>query len=261
MINAWIVGTLVAALAGLVGFFVVLRGSAFAAHALPNSAFAGAAGATLIGVPVTWGIAGASLAAAMAIAGLSRRIRSDVATALALVTMLATGAAMLSVTSQYESSVISLLFGQVLGIGPARIAPAVAVLVASALAMGLIYRPLLMSSVAPTLAQSRGVRIGLVDTIFLIVLASSCALSVALVGALLTFALMIGPPAAARTLASRPLRALAMSILFSVLTLWAAIASSYLADWPVGFFVGTYGALLYVSVRAWVHYQSHSVTR
>ncbi len=50
MANAWEVGTIVAIVAGVVGFFVVLRGSAFPAHAIPNGAFAGAAGANLIGI-------------------------------------------------------------------------------------------------------------------------------------------------------------------------------------------------------------------
>ena len=48
MTNAWIVATIVAVIAGVVGFFVVLRGDAFPAHAIPNGAFAGAAGAALV---------------------------------------------------------------------------------------------------------------------------------------------------------------------------------------------------------------------
>ena len=47
MVNAWEVATIVAVVAGVVGFFVVLRGAAFPAHAIPNGAFAGAAGASL----------------------------------------------------------------------------------------------------------------------------------------------------------------------------------------------------------------------
>ena len=43
MVNTWTVGTIVAVIAGVVGFFVVLRGSAFPAHAIPKGAFAGAA--------------------------------------------------------------------------------------------------------------------------------------------------------------------------------------------------------------------------
>ena len=56
MTNTWIVATIVAVLAGVVGFFVVLRGSAFPAHAIPNSAFAGAAAANIFGFSALLGI-------------------------------------------------------------------------------------------------------------------------------------------------------------------------------------------------------------
>ena len=85
MLNTWIAGTVVAVIAGVMGFFAVLRGSTFAAHAIPNGAFAGAAGATLLGFDPLAGLAVFSVAGALGIAGLSRRARSDVATALILV--------------------------------------------------------------------------------------------------------------------------------------------------------------------------------
>jgi zinc/manganese transport system permease protein len=56
MINTWLVATIVAPVAGVVGFFVVLRGSAFPAHAIPKGAFAGAAGAALLGVSTLLGL-------------------------------------------------------------------------------------------------------------------------------------------------------------------------------------------------------------
>ena len=46
MLNTWIAASVVAVIAGITGFFAVLRGSTFAAHAIPNGAFAGAAGAS-----------------------------------------------------------------------------------------------------------------------------------------------------------------------------------------------------------------------
>jgi len=92
MVNAWTVASIVAVVAGLVGFFTVLRGSAFAAHAIPNGSFAGAAGASLIGVSTLLGLGVFALAGALGIGVLGRRGRHDVATALALVTMLGLGA-------------------------------------------------------------------------------------------------------------------------------------------------------------------------
>ncbi len=57
MLNTWITASVVAAVAGITGFFAVLRGSTFAAHAIPNGAFAGAAGASLLSINVIWGLA------------------------------------------------------------------------------------------------------------------------------------------------------------------------------------------------------------
>ena len=73
MTNAWIGGTVVAVLAGAVGFFVVLRGASFAAHAIPNGAFAGAAGANLVGVNPLFGLVAFALLAALGIGASGRR--------------------------------------------------------------------------------------------------------------------------------------------------------------------------------------------
>ncbi|HLL93236.1 MAG TPA: metal ABC transporter permease, partial [Solirubrobacteraceae bacterium] len=85
MVNAWTVGSIVAVVAGLVGFFTVLRGSAFVAHAIPHGSFGGAAGAVLIGANTILGLGIFAVGGALGIGWLSRRGRHDVATALALV--------------------------------------------------------------------------------------------------------------------------------------------------------------------------------
>src|SRR5215470_6422746 len=122
MVNTWTVATIVAVIAGVVGF-VVLRGSAFPAHAIPKGAFAGAAGASLLGINTLIGLGVFSLLAALGIGRLSRRGRSDVVTALALVLMLALGAAFLSRSSQYEPEIYSLLFGEILGVSTTEVVP------------------------------------------------------------------------------------------------------------------------------------------
>jgi len=92
MMNTWAVATIVAPVAGIVGFFVVLRGSAFPAHAIPKGAFAGAAGASLLGISTLAGLAAFSLVGALGIGALGRRGRSDVATALSVTPAHATSA-------------------------------------------------------------------------------------------------------------------------------------------------------------------------
>jgi zinc/manganese transport system permease protein len=251
MINAWAVATIVAVIAGIVGFFVVLRGSAFAAHAIPKGAFAGAAGANLLGVNSLWGLGVFSLLAALGIGALGRRGRHDVVTALALVVMLAAGAAFLSHSTEYEPEIYSLLFGEILGVSTTELLPVAGIGVACVAAVVVLYRPLLLSSVVPEVAEARGVQGHRMQMAFLVVVAAATTMTVPVAGALLIFSLMIGPPAAARSVTDRPLLAMVLSVGFALVTVWAAVASSYASDWPVGFFVGTLGAVSYGAGRAW----------
>src|SRR6185312_6729392 len=245
MVNAWIVAGIVAVVAGAVGFFVVLRGSAFAADALPTGAFAGAAGASLIGVNTLAGLGVFSVLGALGIGWLSRRSRHDVATALTLVMMLGLGALFLSFSSQYAPEIYSLLFGEVLGISSNEIVPVAVLGAVTVAALIVLYRPLLLTAVMPALGEARGVRAARVETLFLVVLALATSMALPVVGALLIFSLMIGPPAAARSFTDRPAIAIGLSVLMALGTVWAAIAASYQTNWPVGFFVGTLSAVWY----------------
>ena len=201
MANAWEIGTIVAVVGGVVGFFVVLRGAAFEAHAIPNGAFAGAAGASLIGASPLLGLGVFAVGAALVIAFLSRRGRPDVVTALALVMMLALGAAFLSQTTQYEPEIFSLLFGEILGVSSGEILPIATLGLASLIAIGVLYRPLLLTSVVPEIADATSVPTFRIELLFLLIVALATTMTVPVVGALLIFSLMIGPPAAARCIA------------------------------------------------------------
>jgi zinc/manganese transport system permease protein len=251
MMNAWITATIVAVVGGVVGYFVVLRGSAFPAHAIPKGAFAGAAGAALVGMNTLIGLAVFALLGALGIGSLGRRGKNDVATALTLVMMLALGAAFLSRTTEYEPEIYSLLFGEVLGVSTNQILP-VALLAATCIAaIAVVYRPLLLSSIVPDVAEAKGIRARWIEMLFLIVVALATAMTIPVVGALLIFSLMIGPPAAARSVTSRPLLAMLLSVGIAVITVWAAIAAAYLYNWPVGFCVGALGAASYGLGRGW----------
>jgi zinc/manganese transport system permease protein len=105
--------------------------------------------------------------------------------------------------------------------------------------------------VVPEIAEARGIRGRRVEIAFLIVLALATTMTVPVTGALLIFSLMIGPPAAARSLTSRPGLAMILSVAIALVTVWAAIAASYLYNWPVGFFVGALAALSYGTGRTW----------
>jgi zinc/manganese transport system permease protein len=259
MVNAWAVASIVAVVAGLVGFFTVLRGSAFAAHAVPNGSFAGAAGAILVGVNTLVGLGVFSLLAALGIGYLSRRGRHDAVTALALVAMLALGSLFLSFSSEYAPAVFSLLFGEVLGISSNEVAPTAGLALACVAAIALLYRPLLLSSVLPELGEARGVSGFRMELCFLLVLALASTMTVPVVGTLLIFSLMIGAPAAARSFTDRPPVAMGLSVAIALVTVWSAIAASYQTNYPVGFFVGSISAGAYALGRCWTAWRRSRV--
>jgi zinc/manganese transport system permease protein len=249
MVNTWIAGTLVAVIAGIVGFFVVLRGSSFLAHAIPHGAFAGAAGAVLIGVDPLVGLGVFAAGGALTISLLGRRARSDVITALSLVMMLGLGALFLSLSTEYSSEVFALLFGQILGVSTIEILP-MAALGAVCLATVLVaFRALLVSSALPELAAARRVNAFAMSIVFALVVACATTMCVPIVGALLMFSLLVGPSAAAQSVTRRPSTAIAASTVIALITVWASIALAYLSDGPVGFFVTAISALLYLGAR------------
>jgi zinc/manganese transport system permease protein len=245
MVNAWEVGTMVAVVGGVVGFFVVLRGSAFPAHAIPNGAFAGAAGANLIAVNPLIGLGVFSFGAALGIGALSRRGRSDAVTALALVMMLALGAAFLSLSTQYEPQIFSLLFGEILGVSSNEILPVALLGLVCIAAVAVLYRPLLLASIAPDVAAARGLRPQRLEIAFLVVIACATTMTVPVVGALLIFTLMLGPAAAAQCFTNRAGRAMLGSVAIALVTIWLALASAYETNWPVGFYVSVFSAAWY----------------
>lgn len=261
MINTWIAATLVAGVAGMVGFFVVIRGASFAAHALPLSAFPGAAAANLLGIDPLVGLLAFSGFGVAGISQLGRRGRRDVATALSLVMLLGLGALFLSWTTEYFQAVYALLFGETLGVGAADLGPVAAL---SALSIALIvalFRPLLLSSVSPELGEAMGVSAHVMEVLFLAVVAIATAMALPVVGALLVFSLMVGPASAARTLTDRPLAAMLLSAAIAIVTVWASIMLSFASDWPIGFFVGGLSALTYVIGRTWAWAQIHGVSQ
>lgn len=242
MVDTWVV-------AGAVGFFVVVRGSSFAAHALPLGAFPGAAAASLIGVNALVGLVVFSDLGAFGISRLSPRGQRDVATALSLVVLLGLGALFLSMTTEYAPEIESLLFGEILGISAGAVVPVAVLGALCVVGILILYRPLILSSVAPELGEARGVRGNRVELYFLVVLATATAVALPVVGALLVFSLMVGPPAAARAWTDKPPVAIALSVAVSLVTVWSAIAISYVSNWPVGFFVGMIGGVSYGAGR------------
>lgn len=252
MTDTWIAATIVALVAGCVGVFVVLRGDAFLAHAIPHGSFAGAAGAIFFGVSPLLGMGLAAVAAALVIAVLSRRGRRDAVTALLLALLLGMGVLFLTLSGQYSNQAYGLLFGQILGVSKGELVWVVLLGAVSIAGIFVLFRPLLYTSLLPEMAAASGAAPGGMTVAFSLILALATTASVPIVGALLMFSLLVGPPAAACVLAVTPGRALVWSVCGSLGIVWASIAISFGTDLPVGFCVATLSGVSYAVARGWV---------
>lgn len=262
MHNAFLAGTIVAIVAGAVGYYLVLRAQTFAGHALAHVGFAGAAGALLFGLSPVIGLLVVGTGAAIGIGVLGDRngtgeVEDGVAIAGVFTFFLGLGLLFLKLYSGQAENAYSILFGQVLGIADSDVTTIAAVAVVTLVVLAIIGRPLLYASLDPQVAMARGVPVRALSVGFLVLVALTVAQAVQVVGVLLIFALLVTPAATAQRLTSRPSRAIALSILLALLFTWLGIAVAYFAPYSVvGFYVTTIGFITFAIARlltgAWI---------
>ncbi len=254
MQNALLAGMLVALVAGLMGYFMVLRSASFAGHTLANVGFAGAAGATLVGVAPVIGLLLFGLLAAFGIGVLGERSnrgwsRSDVAVGTILTLALGLGLLFERLSTASANYVYAVLFGSVLGISDTDVIEIALTAAATLLVLAVIGRPLLFASVDPEVAAARGVPVRLLTYLFLALLAFAVAEAVQVTGVLLIFALLVTPAATALQITARPASALALATAIALLVTWTGLAVAYYTPYPVGFFITTFAFGLYILAR------------
>lgn len=211
--HALIAGTLIAIIAGLIGPFVIARQMAFAVHGAAELSFTGAAaGLVVAGNPVAGALLGSVVVAAL-FGMLGERPRErDSAIGVVLAAGLGLGVLLLSHYQGFSTAATNILFGNIFGVSVGELLLLVALAVVVLVAMTMIYRPLLFSSVDPELAKARGVPTRMLGLIFLVLLAVTVTETAQIVGTLLVLSLAITPAAAAQRLAASPLAVTGISV-------------------------------------------------
>ncbi|KUI21888.1 zinc ABC transporter permease [Mycobacterium sp. GA-1285] len=240
MRNALIGGTIVALAAGLIGYFVVVRNTAFAAHALAHIGLPGATGAVLVGVPVGVGLGVFCIGGALVIGALGRRAGDrEVATGTVLAMATGLGLFFNSLAAKSSSTLTNVLFGNLLAISRQQITTFAVLVVVLALCIAMIYRPLLFTSVNAQVADAKGVPVRALSVAFMALLGLAVTMAVQAVGTLLLFALVVSPAAAAIMLTPRPGHAIALSTGFSLAAVWAGLGLSAMFNAPPSFVIVT----------------------
>jgi zinc/manganese transport system permease protein len=253
MVNALEAGTIVAVMAGVTGWFMVLRRQTFAGHTLSLIAFPGAAGASLAGLPLAlgyFGFCGLGALGLAAIAGSRRSLSSESAAIGSLQALaLALGFVFVSLYHGVLNGLDSLLFGTFLGITSQQVGVLLVIAVATVVLIAIAARPLFFASVDADVARARGIPVGLLGFCFLLVLGLAVAATSQITGALLVFALLVTPAATAHQLTARPALGIALSVAIALTVTWLGLALAYFSIYPVGFYVTSLSFALYLLVR------------
>lgn len=247
MRNAFAAATIVAIVAGMVGYFLVLRSQTFAGHALAHVGFTGATGAVLVGLTPLWGLVAMTVAAGIGMGFMGERLaQRDVAIGLVLAFSLGLGLLFLHFFTAFATQATALLFGNVLAVDVSTIWALLGLGILSLSALAVISRPLLFASLQPELAEAKGVSLRLYSVLFLTIVALTTAECAQIVGVLLVFALMVGPAAAAQRLTSAVVSGVMLSALFALAEAWLGITLAFYTDWPSSFWIVALSAAVYL---------------
>lgn len=256
MVNALEAGTVVAIMAGVVGWFMVLRRESFAGHTLSLMAFPGATGALLIGLPAAVGyftFCGASaliIGSSAGASGSGRRGEESAVTGTVQAFGLACGFLFLSLYQGVLSGYESLLFGDFLGITRGQVLTLAIVAVLTLGFFAVAGRPLLFASIDEPVARSVGVPVRGLALGFLLVLGLAVAATAQITGVLLVFALLVAPAATAQLITPRIGHSVALTVILGVVITWVGLALAYFYNYPVGFYITTVAFTVYVIARA-----------
>jgi zinc/manganese transport system permease protein len=247
---ALVIGGISALVCGIVGTFAVQRGQSYAGHALADLSVTGGSASYLASISPLWGFAGVGVlaAGAMDMIGVRNPRGRDLATGIVRGAGLGLAALFLYWDTLHTSTTgasITILFGSMFTIGTGAIPLVAAFGLPALVIIGLLFRPLLLSSVSPDLAAVRGVRIRLTGLACLVAIALAVSLAAMTVGAILSTALLVGPAAIALRLTSTPGRATVAAAAIAVAATWLGVLLAYDSftwppshdGWPVSFFI------------------------
>ena len=254
MRDALLGGTIVALAAGLLGYFIVVRNTAFAAHAVAHIGLPGATGAVLLGVPTGLGLGVFCVGGAIIIGALGKRVDDrDVATGTILAMAIALGLFFSSLATKNASTMTNVLFGNLLAISHGQLIAFAGLLILLGLCVGVIFGPLLFASVNPLVAQAKGVPVQSLSIIFMALLGLAVTMAVQVVGTLLLFALLVTPAATAIRLAARPSIAMFISTTISVVSVWVGLGLSAMFNMPPSFVIVTIACMVWFVVQLTSH--------
>jgi zinc/manganese transport system permease protein len=246
MQNAYLVGTLIAVVSGFVGVFIVARRMSFLAHTLSEIGFAGAAFGLFMNWSPLLGMLFFTIMAALAIGQLGvQENRSDSLISAVSAVAIGLGIAFLALSQKNASAATSILFGSIFSISTQNILEVLILASVVLVLLLVLFRQLRHFAFDYATAQFSLKNVVLVEIIFLVLMATTVAVSAQVVGSLLIFILMTLPASAALRWGRTVWQMIGLAIAFALVGVWSALALSYYTNVPVSFYIAIIEAGIY----------------
>ncbi|MEX0630879.1 MAG: metal ABC transporter permease [Chloroflexota bacterium] len=221
---------MVGVVCAVVGTYVVLKGLAFIGDAISHAAFPGVVAAYLMGGSYFIGAAIAAVSTALATRYITRRgnLRSDTTIGVLFAGMFALGIFLFSTIRGYVGDLFAILVGNVLAISPTDLVVLVILAAGTLVIVGILWKELLYATFDPLGAAASGLKVELLEYLFLALVALTIVVSLQAVGIILVVAMLVTPPAAAQLLTVRFGRLVTLAVAISVAS---SVIGLYLSFW------------------------------
>ena len=247
MKNAFIAIILITPLLGMVGTLIVQKKMAFFSDALGHSALTGIAIGVVLGVSDTniSMIVFAVLFALLLNKIKSKQgIESDTIISVFASCSIAIGLIVLSYQGNFNNY-SSLLIGDILSISPGEIKALLVVFIITFILWWGLYNKMLFVSLNSSLARSKGIKVNLIENIFVVLIAVIVMLAIKWIGILLINALMILPVAAAKNISTNVRQYHLFSVIFSLFSGICGLLVSYYMNVACGPVIIVYASILF----------------
>ena len=264
LVRGIIAATLVGALCGLLGVYIVLRRMSYIGHGLSHAIFGGAVVSYIISLNFyvgasLWGFLSALLINRMTRAQPS--IGADAAIGVVTTASFALGLALISRYRTFTRSFDAALFGNILGVSQTDLLAIAGVTIAAFILIFLLYRRLLFTTFDPDVAPFYGVQTGGVDALFSLILAGAIVVSMQVMGVTLIAAAIVIPPVTARLLTDDFARFTILSVTIGAVCGFVGLYLSYYVDVSSGANIVLVMAAVFVAALFWTSVRSRVPSR
>jgi manganese/iron transport system permease protein len=247
-----IAGTLAGALCGLVGVYVVLRRMSYIGHGLSHAIFGGAVASYVLQVNFYAGAGLWGFLSALLINAVARRrgIGADAAIGIVTTASFAVGVALISRVHRFTVTFDAALFGNILGVTNGQLLVLGGVTAFTIAAVFLRYRHLLFATFDPEVADSYGVNVRRIDTLFAFILAATVVSTMRVLGVTLIAAIVVVPAIVARLVTDSFGKMLVLSTFVGAACGFAGMYMSFYFDVASGSTIVLVAAAVFVVVFA-----------